>query len=703
MRNKIGFCIALSPMLLLGSCQESSSPSKTATAPTTLTGHVMLSHLDGTRVVAGAAVVQATGDFDGDGSITADESVSSTADPSGHYQLEVKARDRTHLVVSFSMAGALPNMKVVQAGDGASFRVDADVFESEPLTHDGVGFTLPGGALRVDGLPKTLKGTARVYNPVHEADAFPGDFRSSSGKRLISAVFSAYEFRDAGDNPITDFSNATVRLAVPKDTWRVIRDVTPGNGQIDVPWWYFDQTRGVWVADGSAHLVDESGNKLAEPDVTSIAQGSFVGKVFVVAKATQSPSPSSSSLGGLSALLRTQADGNGASSLKPVTLNNVDFEQPGGFAFGAKAKKQRNIQPYNPNKKKQPQDPPPKCDGWLACKMCSVGLDVFCSDAGGLVRLEASTDGALEPLANTPYTANLFLASDGTFLGHVTGYTGASGEFELPLPLSEPAGVDIDGNGLTGEVYEAYITLDWEGIELGLFKGEMPTQIAPVVDWGALDLTASALTPDPCAIQGTVTDTSGNPLANVPVTLRVDVFNAHAEDPSVCGQDGALCPTETTSAADGTFSLSYPISVGFQLHGSLEPGAGVGTSYEGATHWFGCPSAPTNLVLEAGETNITAKYSMSGQTITWTPATQPVTRLDVISAAGETKWRLASEGPAGFVGPVTFGVPLAGTLVEHEVLPGVTLEAATDTIILSGYFIDSYGNEIYVTSAPASP
>ncbi len=80
-------------------------------------------------------------------------------------------------------------------------------------------------------------------------------------------------------------SPAEMRLLLPRDTWNVVRDIASGNGQIDVPLYWFDEVKGTWVRDDNpGHLEDAQGNVIAPSSLPAIHDGTFAGAVYAVGK-----------------------------------------------------------------------------------------------------------------------------------------------------------------------------------------------------------------------------------------------------------------------------------------------------------------------------------------------------------------------------------------------------------------------------------
>ena len=232
--------------------------------------------------LAGAAVRIGV-DRDGNGSFAGAEMAETTTDDEGAYTVSLPVVAGERAVVSFESEGLASQFRTIVAGAKGDARIDVTLAELEVLTCKGTSCATAGSRLRIDGLPDGASGSARLFNPVTEPNAFPGAFVESTGKLLISGVFSAVELTDDQGTPIGQLaSKATLRMALPVETWGIIIDIHEGTGAIEVPLYAFDETLGTWVRDGEAHLEDGTGAVIAESELPSIRDGSFAGVVTSV-------------------------------------------------------------------------------------------------------------------------------------------------------------------------------------------------------------------------------------------------------------------------------------------------------------------------------------------------------------------------------------------------------------------------------------
>ncbi len=233
------------------------------------------------------ANIQAAVDRNRDGVIAADERITSKSDDDGKYNVEIAVSKGDVVIVSFTSDGKAAAHRTVTVMGDASVALSVTLAELKQLECSVSGCATPDKQVSITGLPQGLKGKARVFNPVSEADAFPGGFQESTGKMLISGVFASVDLVDATGKAVGKLgSPATLRMTIPPDTWGVIKDVQDGNGQIDVPLYSFDEAKGTWVADGRGFLEDVAGVKIPETQLPSIRNGSFVGSVIARGEVT---------------------------------------------------------------------------------------------------------------------------------------------------------------------------------------------------------------------------------------------------------------------------------------------------------------------------------------------------------------------------------------------------------------------------------
>lgn len=229
------------------------------------------------------ATVRAGFDANANGTLEASETASATTDGEGRYTLTLGLPATVRVVVSFATSDAVTQYQTVTAAPGTSVLVNATLRGREDITCSGGRCALADDSLSLRGLPDGTTGGARVFNPVTEPDAFPGDFADRDGNLLLSGVFAAVELTSSGGAPVHTLAQpATLRLRLPRDTWAIVTDITPGDAQISVPLYAFDEVAGTWVRDGAGRLEDATGAVIAPTALDGIRNGSFAGTVYVV-------------------------------------------------------------------------------------------------------------------------------------------------------------------------------------------------------------------------------------------------------------------------------------------------------------------------------------------------------------------------------------------------------------------------------------
>lgn len=253
---------------------------------TTFKGSVSLAGLQAGMPEPGAGVrFTVSVDLDLNGTIESSERFQTLTDDKGKYSLTCAVPDGRKALVEVASEGYATQHQVVE-----SVRPGATVSESfvlrplQELTLSNSSATSSDGRLQLVGVPaEVARVQARVFNPATEAEQFPGAFADDRGNLLVSSVFSAIEARDADGNPVTDLGlGSTLKMQVPRDTWNTLKDLAAGNGQIDVPLYYFDEEDGQWKrSESDGWLENAAGTKLAEGMLASIRDGSYAETVFV--------------------------------------------------------------------------------------------------------------------------------------------------------------------------------------------------------------------------------------------------------------------------------------------------------------------------------------------------------------------------------------------------------------------------------------
>lgn len=242
---------------------------------------VVRGSITGLSATAGAQPSVLDG-VDVDGLLAGDSLNDASSNGSGEYTLKLNVDGPQTVVIAFRMDGFAPLYRTIDVAPGADIPLSVTLREMDTLDC-AVADTcnIDGNRLSITGLPDGFSGGARVFNPVTESDAFPGGFNDSTGALLLSGTFAVVELEDDLGDPISDLpSPVELRMAFPQDTWSIVVDITPGNAQIDVPMYAFDESLGTWVAEGMGVLEDADGVLLLEADVALLKNGTYDGTVY---------------------------------------------------------------------------------------------------------------------------------------------------------------------------------------------------------------------------------------------------------------------------------------------------------------------------------------------------------------------------------------------------------------------------------------
>lgn len=229
-------------------------------------------------------------DLNNDGSIGDGESKTVTTNAEGKFDTQfVTAADR-RVTVDFNLAGYSQTPKMYAGVNlGTDVPISTTLRKLDDLTLTGVNAASDDNKLKLDNLPATITGlTGKVFNPVTEPSQFPGEFADNGGNMLISSVFTNIQAQDNQGNKVSELANDTeLRIQVPSETWNTMKDLTPANGQIDVPMYYYDEATGQWKRSTSdGWLENDARVKLAETDLASVKDRSFTGPLFAVGNIT---------------------------------------------------------------------------------------------------------------------------------------------------------------------------------------------------------------------------------------------------------------------------------------------------------------------------------------------------------------------------------------------------------------------------------
>lgn len=264
----------------------------------TIAGSVYLTpELGGDVSPADGATVTVSTDMNGNARIDGGEWATATADARGRYSINATVAAGRQSIVRFSHDGYAPLVKTLQintARDISGF--DGSLAPMDDLIDAKNGkWRNQSGSVEVS-CPDVGGGSVRNFNPVTEADKFPGSFSDSSGSMLVSGVFTAFALEDADGQKLATTapgSPARIRMRMPRDTWASVVDTAAGTDRIEVPMYYFDEEDGQWKRgtdeqgdELSGWLEKENGDLIAESQLAAIRGGTFSGQIFAASDVT---------------------------------------------------------------------------------------------------------------------------------------------------------------------------------------------------------------------------------------------------------------------------------------------------------------------------------------------------------------------------------------------------------------------------------
>lgn len=207
---------------------------------------------------------------------------------------------------------------------------------------------------------------------------------------------------------------------------------------------------------------------------------------------------------------------------------------------------------------------------------------------------------------------------------------------------------------------------------------------------GKVPIAGDPVTAKVCTITGKTVDGAGSPVTGA-VVLGFDESIAGNSFNTLCGKLGTRCTLSTSSDEKGDFTLKVPLQSGITVVATalVERPEFVEASRKGTLLLRDCPTGALQLRMLAGRDALVVALTLTGNTITWTPA-RPAVALRAIDAMGAVKWELEAVG--GLASPVTYGMVPAGAA---QVFPAAGAPAAlkpTDevTVVLSGTGGDGY-------------
>lgn len=233
---------------------------------------------------AEGGIVKLQGDYNGDGRISENEIVKTYIDRNGDFEVKtiLKSSYKGQVIFIIEKEGYASFIRTLPPG--GSFTINTILYPSEKAFCNKGKCSIPSKKMVVENLPSNVSdGEFAVFNPVKESRAFPGDFVDSEGKMLISTVFGEVKLYDSDGNKIEEGKGPfKVKMLIPPETYSTLDDLNPDTERVEVPMFYFDEVKGVWVESVEGWLEYEGGREVKKVELRDIKEGKYAGNVYTV-------------------------------------------------------------------------------------------------------------------------------------------------------------------------------------------------------------------------------------------------------------------------------------------------------------------------------------------------------------------------------------------------------------------------------------
>jgi len=232
---------------------------------------------------AEGAIVKLQADINGDGKILKDEMERVNVDPLGRFETSmwIPKDFKGNVVLVVEKEGYASIIKTFPA-EGV-FQTNMVLYPVENATCKNGKCYVPSKKIVVENIPENVsRGEMAVFNPARESDVFPGNFFDSEGKMLISTVFGEIKLYDENGNEIKEGKDIKVKMLIPVDTYGTLEDLNLDTEKVEVPMFYFDEAKGVWVESVEGWLEYEGGKEVKREELQSIKEGKYAGNIYSV-------------------------------------------------------------------------------------------------------------------------------------------------------------------------------------------------------------------------------------------------------------------------------------------------------------------------------------------------------------------------------------------------------------------------------------
>ena len=278
---------ALVVLCLVGACTEGLR--RPGDKNVNLSGTVYLGGTERRGDPLEGATITATRASDGSQLGTATSSVT------GGWRMTFMAAADTRIVVAFRANNLVPNFRGLFVGPFLDAQISVALEPPEAIECNDNQCVGASDDLSLSEVPDNLIGRARVFEPSTQTPHL-------LGLEALRPVVVAWYQLDAG--PVFDagavdpdagalISDAgmpgppVLRVRIPFVAWPRVEDSMSGTTNIEVPFLFFDESKGSWSKQADGTLETEYGLKIPESALAKVRAGQFSGGVVAVATITR--------------------------------------------------------------------------------------------------------------------------------------------------------------------------------------------------------------------------------------------------------------------------------------------------------------------------------------------------------------------------------------------------------------------------------
>lgn len=237
---------------------------------------------------ADTAKVILRSDRNNNGSIESDETITVEIDSldKGHFEQDFAVATGRPVTVDFEVDGYSSTPKLFSSiAPGAEIPITTTLRKLDVLSLSAGHASSADGKLQLKNIPGEIASiNGKVFNAESETAQFPGEFIDNMGNILLSSVFASVQAQNSQGSAVTELSTeAQLKMLVPQNTWATLSDVSTGNTQIDVPFYFYDETSHQWQrSENEGWLENEAGDKLPASELANLKNKSYIGNIYAV-------------------------------------------------------------------------------------------------------------------------------------------------------------------------------------------------------------------------------------------------------------------------------------------------------------------------------------------------------------------------------------------------------------------------------------